>query len=827
MESTEKIILDTSGYVNPLLAAMEVTKKAGEQFEDFEKTIINSQKKSGKAVVDASEKVDAAIIQNVSELRKQRIELSNNVKNFEILGISYAKIEGLLKTNVALFNNYRKAIGLTTKITETQAAGVERLTKTLGGGKNAFIAMARTVNILKGALLASGIGLFVVALGSLVAFLTKSQKGMDLMSRKLASLGAVADQVIDVFSDLGGSIVESFDQGTALEDFVNLLKNQVVNRITAIGGLFKELGSIISNTWEGNFDGVKEDFAEIALLTAQFVTGIEGADIAEFANGVSEAASAADILEGKFQSIARSARELEVRTAQSRAEIKRLNKDAEDVTLTFEERGKAAAAAYAIEQSLVSQRIDNQEELVNAIKEQNALSNSTDADLQKQYDAEIELANLKAESLEQQTTIQNKLNAIRSSEVADLKKQAEAIQKGVEATFAALSQADFKQFDLIKSEQIEKLKEFKKIISEVGQRTDFDTSGFSNSLDDVIGKLENFADEKPAEIGSTAGKRFAEGFKIAVREIKAPELDFQETFLDQMAKMWDSIANDPRFQGAATFVNELGGLLTSSLNTQLEANQALIDQRQEQIESLEDDLEKEQEYYESGLANSLNSKQEEYNTLLVEQEKFQAEQQKLREQAAQAQLIQDSIQQGSSLVTASIKIIEGFSKIPFVGLPLGIAAVGTLLGFFAKTKIDAAKATKLSGGADRIDDHFGYINPTGPTDKGHGKGYKIIHGESGRDTGVVISGREMLLTEDVSNKYKSIIEGMNAGNIHTFDIGSLTDRKGSIAPSVTINQQQSQQNGKQFVTFVTKNGKQGAIVRDAAKFNEGDVIYFE
>jgi len=59
---------------------------------------------------------------------------------------------------------------------------------------------------LRGAFAATGIGLLVIALGSLVAFFTKTQKGVDLLDQAMAGLGAAVDVIIDRISGFGDSI---------------------------------------------------------------------------------------------------------------------------------------------------------------------------------------------------------------------------------------------------------------------------------------------------------------------------------------------------------------------------------------------------------------------------------------------------------------------------------------------------------------------------------------------------------------------------------------------------------------------------------------------
>lgn len=844
----ERIILDNSDYVKGMEDVIAVNKKAGEEFNDVVDVVEKGQKKIANEVKKTSDTANKSIIRNVTELRKQREELTQNIKSQEFFGVSINKVQTFLKSNIALLNNYRKTIGLTTKITERQAKGVRTLTNVLGGGQKGFILMARGANVMKAALISTGVGALVVALGGLVAWLTKSQEGMDFLSRKLASGQAIVNKVTDLFIGLGGGIKESFDQGTLLEDFWEGLKKNVLNRITAVGESFGKLGDLMKNVFSGNFSEAKKDMTDLVALGAQFVTGIDDEKIKNFGKELATTSKEAENTKGNLQAITREAARLEVETAKSRAQIKLLNKDAEDVNKTYKERGQAAAQAYGIEQELLKKRIDNQQRLVNAIIAQNSLSTSTDEDLQKQYDAEIALANLKAESLEQQTTIQNKLNAIRDQEEAAIQKQEgllTSLQKTLIETFDRLAKTESEEeFNIVKQDQIKNLVSFRRELEKISTALEVDSSDTLNIIDEAVSKLEGTtvrALESIAEIGDKSYENIDKGLESttdntvenvekATQEAKS-KLEEWNTFLDKSSEKINStlenIVNFPAIEGFTEFISGLGALLSESLQRQIDANQELIDQRESQIKGLEDELKREEELREDGLANNVNLKKREYEQLLAEQEKDQAKQQALRDKAAKAQAAQDNIAQGQALLTSSINIIRGFSQIPFVGLPLGIAAVGTLLAFFAKTKIDAARATKLSTGADRIDDYFGYADKYGDTDLGPGKGYNVINARTGKDTGVIISGKEMIIPEDTSKEYDWLWPMLKQKNLKKFDFANLVKGQKGKSDIIVNNPAPKPQKNKQFVPFTDKKGRQGVIVKDASKMADGDIIYIE
>ena len=60
--------------------------------------------------------------------------------------------------------------------------------------------------LLKVAIASTGIGLLVVALGSLYTWLNRSQEGMEFLNRAMAVVGATVDVVLDRISQLGGAV---------------------------------------------------------------------------------------------------------------------------------------------------------------------------------------------------------------------------------------------------------------------------------------------------------------------------------------------------------------------------------------------------------------------------------------------------------------------------------------------------------------------------------------------------------------------------------------------------------------------------------------------
>lgn len=294
------------------------------------------------------------------------------------------------------------------------------------------------LKILKIALISTGIGAIVVLLGSLVAYFTKTQKGVETAANAMAKMGAFADVLIDRLSMLGGALVKLFS---------------------------------------GDFKGAMND-------VKQSVKGI-GAEIEDEIKKAGE-------LSQMLQDIRKTSIMLDMESSAKRSKIKALNKIAEDTTKSEKERLEAAREAYKIENELLDKQKKNKQDAIlntlgltkmtneaaetmkqlaeGAMSADDAinslgLSNSTVDDLEKFKDQVVDYYNTIAESEELQTTLQNKINTIHKDGVAKVKdrkaKELEAIKNGEDAAFALVKDGYEKQRQAVEqsySRQIEDLK---------------------------------------------------------------------------------------------------------------------------------------------------------------------------------------------------------------------------------------------------------------------------------------------------------------------------------------------------------------------------------
>ena len=300
------------------------------------------------------------------------------------------------------------------------------------------VGWTRVLKLLRVALVSTGIGVLVVALGSLVSYFAKTQKGIELANKLMASLGATVNVLVDRVSKFGSVLVNLFS------------------------GNFKQAGEDAKAVFKGIGDEIVEE-TKRAWELADVLNEIDKREVM-----------------------------LSMSRAANRAEIEKLKKAADDTTLSTEERIKAAEKAYELEKKdlkiqtdLAKARISNMlgytdvtEEALKTIEDLQSgaitadeaigkigLSESTIEDLRKLSEEVNHLSELEEDSYGRQTEQQNTLNSIRQEGVDKAK---EAKQKEVEAVRAAEDamlnlvkdnrEKARKEIELTYSRQIEDLK---------------------------------------------------------------------------------------------------------------------------------------------------------------------------------------------------------------------------------------------------------------------------------------------------------------------------------------------------------------------------------
>ena len=251
-----------------------------------------------------------------------------------------------------------KSVSNSTKEATTQ-------TTLLGGAMNivrgAMTKVKATSKLLfgsiKAGLISTGIGAFVVVIGSLVAYFTQTKKGAELLEQAFAGIGAAIAVITDRISKIGGAIAKVFS---------------------------------------GDFKGAAEDVKGA-------LSGIGDEIVAE--------AKAAARLKGELQSLTDATRDFGIEKAISNQEIEKALLITVDETKSNEEKLAALKKALEIEEETTEKQLELQRRRVAAVEEEVSLGESLAEDFDRLAQEKIKLIQLETASIKMKKKVATQVNS--------------------------------------------------------------------------------------------------------------------------------------------------------------------------------------------------------------------------------------------------------------------------------------------------------------------------------------------------------------------------------------------------------------------------------
>jgi hypothetical protein len=325
------------------------------------------------------------------------------VKGFTDAGSNaFSQFAGLFGLNISAVADGMKAVE---KQAQAMAAGFS------GAAKSGNVLTA-ALKILKLAMIGTGIGALVVALGSLAAYFTRTEAGADKLSKLLAGMRGIIDVLAERFSKLGESIVSLFSKS---RDEIEKTE--------------KTLAQSQESGWK-KYQRSIDDVNKSLEISNPEKAGI----IKEMK---ARAAAAADLDEALDNLEDREISLIVVQERRKRQEAD-LRLAAENETKTFKERQEALKEASRIEEEWLSTVIELQQERVRIMTEQLNLKDPSARmadEIRALAEEEAKLEQLQEQSSKTQKKLLSGLNALTTQEesyVNTLKKEAESQAKANE-----------------------------------------------------------------------------------------------------------------------------------------------------------------------------------------------------------------------------------------------------------------------------------------------------------------------------------------------------------------------------------------------------------
>ena len=388
--------------------------------------VISAETKAAQKSVDELteqlELQDAAILRLTDDQEKYENKLQDISKtNFagqkkynDLLKETNRELKKEVKAKRTLEAEQKKANKTLAEATKKQnkLSGVMgELDKLTGGAISSFgrfytsiMTAVKGMSLLKIAWIATGIGAFVVLITSLVAAFKRSEEGQEKLQVGLAMLGAVVNQIMDAFANLGTAIFDAItNPKQALIDFKDAFVENVTNRISSAIETIGFLGTAIKKVFDGDFSGAMEDAKKAGSSYIDTMTGVKNTidKVSDSVTGLvdetlSEVSAMAQVTKAR-QKAHHIERELQVERAKANRKINEIRLQAEDrVNNTATERVKLLRKAQAIEEEITNKEIAAKQLLIQAqeLEMEQGLNNIA---------AKDKLAKLKAEEIKLDT----------------------------------------------------------------------------------------------------------------------------------------------------------------------------------------------------------------------------------------------------------------------------------------------------------------------------------------------------------------------------------------------------------------------------------------
>lgn len=354
---------------------------------------LNLETAKGKArLQDINKQLDLnnkRILSNSDALKKQRM----NVGNYTTSVTQGIQASGLFSRQLMILQRIQATLAVFTKKSAQATEGASAANTAAVASTGRF---SKALKILKIALISTGIGAIVVAVGSLIAAFASTQRGVDAFTKVLRPLKALFDVFIGFIQDTALSAFDRLKEAIAnpKEAVIALgtaIKENLINRFKALGVFGEGLAQIFSGD-------LAEGFKTLGNAVIQFNTGItEGIDkMASAGEAVGEFVSEAVIQGEKLDKLIKDFEKKQIETvvplAEARLEFQRLKEIANDQLATDQER-IAALELAATKQQFIA---ETEKELIDLRIQAMELEQSfNDTSREEQ----LELQQLKAEAI--------------------------------------------------------------------------------------------------------------------------------------------------------------------------------------------------------------------------------------------------------------------------------------------------------------------------------------------------------------------------------------------------------------------------------------------
>lgn len=373
---------------------------------------------------------NALIKENVSDREQQVMSVGGYTdaikeafQNTGLFGGALTDVKSAMATMSPIFSEITNQLR---SISEGFTSGV-KATKDMSTAQKAAAlttnAVSTALKLLRVALIATGIGAIVVVVGSLVAYLTQTQEGIDKVNRVLVPLKQAFSELLGILGDLGKALFDAFSNPMdTIKQLYNFVKGNLIDQ-------FQAFGKILEGIFTLNFDLMKQGFTDLGDNIKGNIDGVANA----FGSVVDRMGQAID--RGKeIQQIQEQIEQAEIDMIYLQAETK---KQLQELTLIRRDASKSdqeRRAAIQEQHRLTADLVKEEEKILNLKVRQKELEvetgATTRADLKELAELRVERDSIDMKNNDiRLKTIERENNLRRSGEARAKKAQEDSLKR--------------------------------------------------------------------------------------------------------------------------------------------------------------------------------------------------------------------------------------------------------------------------------------------------------------------------------------------------------------------------------------------------------------
>jgi hypothetical protein len=359
--------------------------------------VLDESIKTSKDASEATKAQEGSLVQMRAQLKLMTRQYENlsgeerdNTDAGRQLGIQVRELTEDLKSKEKAIGDNRRNVGNYTDSIVQAAGSIRFMGVNLGQVVNNLKSTRAGLNQnvrgfsnLRVAIIKTGIGVLVIALGSVITYLTQMQEGMDRVSKIMAGVRAGVQVLRDAFAQFGKEVLQD------------------------LAMRFSALGDIIMGLLTLDFERMKNGLSDITQ-SGNFTK----ISLTDLGMSMIEAAKAAAELERRTQELRDATIAAIADDQRRRNEINALAAQYRDEGIALEERLEMLDRASELESELHAEQLQRAKERFLIEKQRQALSESTAEDLERLANLEADYIKLQGESNMLQITIQRRRSRI-------------------------------------------------------------------------------------------------------------------------------------------------------------------------------------------------------------------------------------------------------------------------------------------------------------------------------------------------------------------------------------------------------------------------------